>query len=176
MSSRSSSSKSSTGSSTGPLLARGTSNLRAEVHQTAPTEDDDMTRSIPQLIFSTRSPSPKSGPDFVREVVAESPGVAEEVRAEFARRADIAGSILQHELRQAVYMFCPVAANAWLLCRAMSLGLYRKGSNLLLVHGVVLAEEHLEALEGNPLLLDLPEVQERRGLAFREEYPGAGRH
>ncbi|HKH44705.1 MAG TPA: hypothetical protein VKM72_08585 [Thermoanaerobaculia bacterium] len=135
-----------------------------------------MTRSIPQLIFSTRSPSPKSGPDFVREVVAESPGVAEEVRAEFARRADIAGSILQHELRQAVYMFCPVAANAWLLCRAMSLGLYRKGSNLLLVHGVVLAEEHLEALEGNPLLLDLPEVQERSGLAFREEHPGAGRH
>ncbi|HYU36251.1 MAG TPA: hypothetical protein VEW48_29175 [Thermoanaerobaculia bacterium] len=134
-----------------------------------------MRSRIPQLVFSTRSPSPKSGPDFVCEVVAESLGIADEVRAEFARRADIAGSILQHELRHAVYMFCPVAADAWLLCRAVSLGLYRKGSNQLLVHGVVLAEEHLEALEGNPLLLDLPAVQEGSGLIFREEHPGSER-
>jgi len=131
---------------------------------------------LPQLVFSTRSPSPKSGPDFVREVVAESPGVSDEVRAEFARRADIAGSILQHELRHAVYIFYPLATDAWLLCRAVSLGLYRKGSNQLLVHGVVLAEEHLEALEGNALLLDLPEVQEGSGLIFREQHPGSDCH
>jgi hypothetical protein len=135
-----------------------------------------MKRPIPQLVFSTRSPRPKSGSDFIPGVVAESPGISAEIRAEFARRASIAGSILQHELRHAVYMFCPVAVDAWLLCRVVSLGLYRMGNNKLLVHGIVLAEEHLEALEGNPLLLDLPEVREGSGLFFRDEHPGSERH
>jgi hypothetical protein len=130
---------------------------------------------IPRLVFSTRSPSPKSGPDFVREVVAESPGIAAEVRAEFSRRADIAGSVMQRQLNRPVYMFSPIALNAWLLCRAVSLGLYRKGSNQLLVHGLILAEEHLDALDANPLLLDLPEIASASGIVFADEHPGRER-
>jgi hypothetical protein len=131
-----------------------------------------VTPPILSLVFSTRSPSPKSGSDFVREVVAESPGVAPEVRAEFARRADIAGSVLQRQLANPVYMFCP-AGDAWLLCRAVSLGLYRKGSNQLLVHGLVLGEEHLDILDCNPLLLDDEELGPTSGVKFLHDHPGS---
>lgn len=133
-----------------------------------------MTPPISNLVFSTRSASPVTGSDFVREVVAESPGVAPEVRAEFARRADVAGSVLQRHLEHPVYMFCR-AGDAWLLCRAVSLGLYRKGSNQLLVHGLVLGEAHLDALECNPLLLDDEEIRGASGLAFLDAHPGSGR-
>ncbi len=126
---------------------------------------------IPSLVFSTRSPHPQSGSDFVREIVAESAGIGDEVRAEFGRRADIAGSILQHEFSSPVYMFSPLNRESWLLCRAVSLGLYRKGSNQLLIHGVVLAEEHLEALGGNPLLLDRQDVRHECGLSFVDRHP-----
>ncbi len=134
-----------------------------------------MIPPIPHLVYSTRSISPQSGSDFIREIVAESAGINDDVRAEFARRAGSAGSALQHQLRHPIYMFSPVGPDRWLLCRAVSLGLYLKWSNQLLVHGVILAEEHLAALDGNPLLLDLPEIRGESGLCFLERHPGNDR-
>lgn len=132
-----------------------------------------MKLPIPNLVFSTRSPNPASGSDFVREVVAESPGIPDEVRSEFARRADMAGSVLQRPLTHPVYMFCP-AGDGWLFCRAVSLGLYRKGSNQLLVHGLFLGEEHLDTLGCNPLLLADEEIRRTGGVNFLEKHPGSG--
>jgi hypothetical protein len=137
-------------------------------------------REIPQLVFATRGPDPKSGSDFVRQVVAERAGVSEEARRELSRRADIAGSVLQFHQRDAghprgaetlrVFFFHPLADGTWLFARAVSLGLYRKGSHQLLVHGVVLDEEALDGLEANPLALDTPEDV---GFRFLDRHPGA---
>ncbi len=135
-------------------------------------------RELPQLVFATRSAEPKTGSDFVRQVVAERGGVAEEVRREFSRRADIAGSVLQFRPsdsdRLRVFFFHPLSEGTWLFARAVSLGLYRKGSHQLLVHGVVLDEETLDGLEANPLALDMLSLETGAGVGFRflERHPG----
>jgi hypothetical protein len=143
-----------------------------------------MRHEIPHLVFSTRGAEPKSGSDFVRQVVAASPGVGEVARRELSLRADMAGSVLQFHTgdeREAleIFTFSPLEegpGGPWLLARAVSLGLYRKGSHHLLVPGVVLGEEVLlDWLEGNPLALAAPELRgelARGGFVFLDRHPG----
>ena len=131
---------------------------------------------IPQLVFATRSPEPKSGSDFVRQIVAEQGEVTEEARKEFARRADIAGSVLQMRRDDSsdglrVFTFNRFDKHTWLFSRAISLGIYRKGSHQLLVHGVLLSEEVLDWLGGNPFALDTPSLAEL-GFRFLDHHPG----
>ena len=142
-----------------------------------------MTAAPPvhQMLFSTRGRDAAGGADSVREVIARSPGVPEAARRELAARADLGGSLLHAELDGPVYTFSPVEGSdvpggrSWLLCRAVSLGRYRKGAHQLLVHGLLLTREHLARLEGNPLLLGRPEIAGAAGVRWIEEHPGEGR-
>ncbi|MEM7585567.1 MAG: hypothetical protein AAF560_19410, partial [Acidobacteriota bacterium] len=114
----------------------------------------------------------------MRQIVAESPGISEEVRRDFSRRADIAGSVLQTEHDETssplrIFTFSRVDATTWLLARAISLGIYRKGSHQLLVHGLLLSEEILDELEGNPLALDFLS-QHELDFSFQDTHPGFG--
>ena len=128
--------------------------------------------AVHQMLFSTRGRDPAGGADSVREVIARSPGVSERAQREFAARADLGGSLLHAELDGPVYTFSPVDDGTWLLCRAVSLGRYRKGAHQLLVHGLLLSREHLAWLDGNPLLLGRPDLAEAAGLRWTEEHPG----
>ena len=126
---------------------------------------------IPQLLFSTRDARPESSAGFNREVVAASPGVPEPVRAAFESVADMTGFILRRAELPPVWAFRRVDAGHWLLARAVSLGTYRKGNHQLLIHGLGLGAEHLDCLDGNPLLLSSPEAR-AAGFRFEEEHPG----
>ena len=128
------------------------------------------TAYLPQLVFSTRARHPRGGADFVREIVAATPGVDEAVRGDFYRRADIVGRVLQTELGEPIYTFSPVAGDGgarWLFARTVPIGAYRKGHQLL-THGLLVERWHLEALAGDPFFLE-----RERGLRFRDDHPGA---
>lgn len=129
-----------------------------------------MTTLLEHMVFSTRALKASSGTELSREVIAWSDGISPEMRAAFGVRADITGSVLRQREAPEVHTFSKVG-DVWLLCRAVSLGLYRKGSHQLLVHGVVLRREHVDAVQGNPFLLADPET----GLPFDDEHPGSRR-
>jgi hypothetical protein len=129
------------------------------------------TSKLAHLIFSTRGAEPASGSDFNREVIAWTPGIPDSVRNAFGLRADIAGSLLRQRQLPTIYTFCRLHEETWLFCRAVSLGLYRQGNHHLLVHGVLLDQEHLQWIDGNPFLLDDAEI----GLAFADVHPGSRR-
>ena len=123
--------------------------------------------SISNLIFATRAEPPQLGSEFNREVVAESPGIPDDARALFGRCADITLKARKNEKLE-IFIFRRVRQDLWLFSRAVSLGLYRKGSHQLLVHGLLLKRAHLDAVEGNPFLLG------RAGI-FSEQHPGENR-
>lgn len=118
------------------------------------------TRSLPQLAFSTRAAEPTSGTDFVREIVAASPGVDETVRGELAGRADLVGTVLQADLAATGPIFTLSSfgdgTRRWLFARTVPVGHYRKGHQLL-THALVLDRDDLDAVDGNPFLLAAPE-------------------
>ena len=129
---------------------------------------------LPQLVFSTRAAMPRSGTDFDRRVVAESPGIPAAARGEFTRRADLVGTIARTELDRPVYTFSPLDAGGerrWLFARTVSIGRYR-GGHQLLTHGLLLDSWHLDAMEGNPFLLD---GGLGGGSPFLDSHPGADR-
>lgn len=130
--------------------------------------------TVPHLLFSTRSRNPTGGAESVREVIAASPGVGEAARREFAARADLGGSVLHAELDGPVFTFSPVGDGTFLLCRAVSLGRYRKGAHQFLVQGLLLSRQHLAWLDGNPLVLARGEVSGAHGIDWVEEHPGEG--
>jgi hypothetical protein len=132
------------------------------------------TPPIPQLLFSTRAEKPESGTEFNRQVVAASPGLPEAALSMFASHADLTFTIDQQRELQPVLSMTRLGANSWLLCRAKSLGVYRKSSHHMLVHGLVLHRDHLELLQGNPFLLEDPVVS-AAGFKFREKHPGSER-
>lgn len=113
---------------------------------------------IPQLVFSTRAAVPKIGSEFTREVVARSAGYAgapidEGIVDRFAGIADLILSTGHQESLAPVYAFEPVGPDHWLACRFISLGIYRKTSHHMLVHGLVLDIDAALALRADPFLL-----------------------
>jgi hypothetical protein len=125
---------------------------------------------IEHLVFSTRAARPASGTEFNREVVAASPGVTDEARAAFVRLADMTGGVLSGAELPPLWAFRRVGEESWLVVRAVSLGLYRKGHHQLLVHGAVLPRETVDLLDGDPFLLATEEAR-RAGFRFVEEHP-----
>lgn len=132
------------------------------------------TPPIPQLLFSTRAEKPESGTEFNRQVVAASPGLPEAALSMFSSHADLTFTIDQQRALQPVLSMTRLGANSWLVCRAISLGVYRKSSHHMLVHGLVLHRDHLLLLQGNPFLLENPAVA-AMGFTFRETHPGTQR-
>ena len=128
-------------------------------------------RAIEHLVFSTRAAEPRSGTEFNREVIAASSGVPEVARRELARLGDMTGPVLRRPGLPPLWAFRRLDEGLWLVVRAVSLGLYRKGHHQLLVHGVVLPREVLEELEGDPFLLDGDEAR-RAGFRFLDAHPG----
>jgi len=122
---------------------------------------------IPSLLFSTRSANPVGGVDFNREIVAESPNVPREARELFGRSADITLTARSPKEKVEVFLFRPFRPGGWIFCRAVSLGLYRKTSHHLLIHGLVLHRGDLDALDGNPFLLATGEAA-----CFQSTHPG----
>jgi hypothetical protein len=126
---------------------------------------------IEHLVFSTREASPEGGTGFNREVVASSLGMPDGARRELARLADMTGPVLARPELPPLWAFRRLDTESWLLARAVSLGLYRKGHHQLLVHGAVLPRELVDRLDGNPFLLATPEAR-AAGFRFIEEHPG----
>lgn len=126
---------------------------------------------IEHLLFSTRAARPASGSEFNREVVAASPGVPEAARAVFVKLADMTGSVLARPELPPLWAFRRLDEESWLVVRAVSLGLYRKGHHQLLVHGVVLPRETVDLLDGDPFLLASDEAA-AAGFRFVENHPG----
>lgn len=119
------------------------------------------TGTLPQLVFSTRAAEPASGTDFVREIVAATPGLSEAVRGELAGRADLVGTVLQADLATGWPLFTVSSltdggGRRWLFARTVPVGRYRKGHQLL-THALVLDREDLDVLDGNPFLLAGPD-------------------
>jgi len=129
---------------------------------------------IAHLLFSTRQARPEGSAGFNREIIAESPGVPAEARAGLDDLADMAGFVLNKPDLPPLWAFRRLGPETWLLVRAVSLGLYRKGNHQLLAHGLVLRRHHLQWLEGNPFLLAAPEAREA-GFTFEEEHPDGRR-
>ncbi len=125
---------------------------------------------IPQLIFSTRAARPRAGLEFNRELVASTPDLDPEIRGFFSLRADLTYSTSRQPKLAPVLTFSRIDRDRWLFTRAVSLGRYRKSSHQMLIHGLVLRRQHLEALAGNPFLLTRLD-----GIELAGEHPGGKR-
>ena len=127
-------------------------------------------RPIGQMIFSTASDASGERSEATQKIIAESPGIPEAVRGEFTYFAHLDGSLLHRPLQQPARFFVHVGETYRLYGRTVAIGHYR-GHQRLLTHGLVLDDEHLQALDGNPLLLECSEWITASKLRWHDRYP-----